>query len=426
MRPRLHLTAQEGWINDPLGLTYHDGQYHLFFQYVPGQTEWGPNCHWGHATSDDLLHWTRGPVALAPGDGDDGCWSGSIVASPATLFYTTVDSSDVQIGRVRVARPSGEEWTSWAKGEVVAALPQGIDAIAYRDPFVFRDGDRWRMLMGAGLRDGTAMALVYGADDLRHWTYDGELVSRHTTEKEPLWMGSVWECPQLFPLGNKWVLTVSVWEPFVPHYEAYAIGSYRDGRFVAEHWARLTYGPSYYAGSTFTDADGRRGLIYWLRGIDDQDHGWASATSVPHLLSLSCETVVAEPHPNLVTLRSPGTVVKPDVAPVELSPFADVEWLLDSATATAGLALTDAEGSIVLDLRIGDGALRAATRDDSWSMPVRGDEVRLVLDGPVGELFNEAGTMAVPLPSAAGLTIAATGSGHATAYYLQAREEVQL
>ena len=70
-RPRLHFTARTGWINDPLGLSFHGGRYHLFFQYVPGQTQWGPEQCWGHATSDDLLHWIEQPVALDDGDSTD-------------------------------------------------------------------------------------------------------------------------------------------------------------------------------------------------------------------------------------------------------------------------------------------------------------------------------------------------------------------
>ncbi len=89
-RPTLHFTPRSGWINDPLGLTHRDGTYHLYFQHVPGQAEWAHTCHWGHATSPDLLHWTERPVALAPGDGDAGCWSGSIVASDdGTRFSST-------------------------------------------------------------------------------------------------------------------------------------------------------------------------------------------------------------------------------------------------------------------------------------------------------------------------------------------------
>jgi beta-fructofuranosidase len=420
-RPALHLTAEHGWINDPLGLTYHDGRYHLFFQYVPGQTDWGPNCHWGHATSDDLLHWRPESVALAPGDGDDGCWSGSIVmppGQPAAMFYTTVDIPDVQIGRVRVAHPSDESWTTWNKtGSEFAELPEGLDAVAYRDPFVFHDGDTWRMLMGAGLQDGTATALVHSSTDLVHWTYDGPLASRHTSEATPLWMGAVWECPQLFPLGDKWVLTVSVWEPFIPHYEAYAIGSYADGRFLAEHWGRLTYGPCYYAGSTFTDSDGSRGLIYWLRGVDDADGQWASANSVPHLLALEGDTVVARPHHNVEALRGDGQVLtNGSVLPIET--LADLEWILDSPSAAAHLELCDNDGELVLRLQTADGELRAQTPEGEWTMPLKGTAIRLLLDGPVCEVFNGAGTMALALPAVDGLRARASGAGHATAHSL--------
>ena len=125
-RPALHLTAREGWINDPLGLTYHRGLYHLFFQYVPGQNFWGPECQWGHAVSEDLLTWTERDIVLAPGDGDDGCWSGSLVvddAGQATVFYTSIQLDDLNIGRIRTAQPDDEGWNTWRKGPGSAAQP---------------------------------------------------------------------------------------------------------------------------------------------------------------------------------------------------------------------------------------------------------------------------------------------------------------
>jgi beta-fructofuranosidase len=80
-RPAFHFTPRAGWVNDPLGLTYHGGRYHLFYQFVPGQTVWSPQCRWGHAVSDDLLTWTELDVVLEPGDGDGGCWSGALVTA---------------------------------------------------------------------------------------------------------------------------------------------------------------------------------------------------------------------------------------------------------------------------------------------------------------------------------------------------------
>lgn len=401
-RPRLHFTAHEGWINDPLGLTFHGGRYHLFFQFVPGQTQWGPDQRWGHATSDDLLHWTEGPVALEPGDGDGGIWSGSIAVpevGPAALFYTTVELDDVQVGRARLARPVDDSWTQWIKKDVVAELPPDIDVVAYRDPYVFHDGLTWRMLMGAGLSDGTATALTYQSADLETWTYAGLLATRHRGETEPLWMGAVWECPQMFRLGDRWVLTVSVWEPVVPYYEAYAIGDLVDGRFIADSWGRLSYGPSYYAASTFVDQGADRGLIYWLRDVDDPAGRWASAHSVPHRLSLVGTRVVAEPHPELAAARV-GQPIVCSAGSIEIGWVSDLEWRLAAPGVPAVLVVASSEtGSEEFRLSTSDGELTATVGAESWTMPLTDRDVRVLIDGPVLEIFATTGVMALPIPS---------------------------
>lgn len=399
-RPRLHFTAREGWINDPLGLTFHGGVYHLFFQFVPGQRVWGPDQRWGHATSDDLLHWTEGPVVLGPGEGDGGIWSGSIAVpevGPAALFYTTVDVDDFQVGRARLARPVDDSWTEWVKKDVVAELPPGIDVVAFRDPYVFHDGATWRMLMGAGLTDGTATALTYRSDDLETWTYAGLLATRHRSLTEPLWMGAVWECPQVFRLGGKWVLTVSVWEPIVPYYEAYAIGDLVDGRFVAQSWGRLSYGPAYYAGSAFADKDGERGLIYWMRDVDDPAGTWASAHSLPHRLTLRGDRVVAAPPPEVEAART-GQATTARAGSLQVPWVVDLEWRLDSATSVAALVVSGGSGE-QMRVEAKDGELTASVGDASWSMPLVDTHVRLVVDGPVVEIFTTGGVMGFPIPS---------------------------
>lgn len=417
-RPRLHFTTQEGWINDPLGLTWHDGRYHLFFQFVPGQTVWGPDQRWGHATSEDLLHWTEGPVALEPGDGDGGIWSGSIAVpedgGPAALFYTAVDVDDVQVGRARLARPTDDTWTSWDKKDVVATLPEDVDVVAFRDPYVFHDGSTWRMLLGAGLTDGTATALTYRSDDLESWTYAGLLATRHRDEVEPLWTGAVWECPQLFRLGDRWVLTVSVWEPIEPYYEAYAVGDLVDGRFVAESWGRLSYGPSYYAGAAFADRDGGRGLIYWLRDVDGPTGTWASAHSLPHLLELDGNRVVATPHPEVAAARRGApTHLRDGDAVVAVA--CDVEMTLDGPGSRATLTL-DGEVRILAAA----AQVSVTTPAGEWSMPIGGTAVRVVVDGPVVEVFTAAGTLAVPVPvpASTGRTLGVSGGAEVEVWEL--------
>ena len=420
-RPRIHFTPREGWINDPMGLTFHGGQYHLFFQFVPGQTVWGPNQCWGHATSPDALHWTERAVALQPGDGDDGVWSGSIVRpvdEPAALFYTSVELPDVQIGKVRIARADDETWSTWTKGDVVADLPEGVEVVAYRDPFVFHDGSCWRMLMGAGLKDGTATALIYKSDDVAHWTYDGLVATRHCDETEPIWTGAVWECPQLFRIGDKWVLTVSVWEPIIAYYEAYAIGTYEEGRFTPETWGRLSYGPSYYAGSAFANADGTCGLIYWLRDVDDPAGRWASSHSVPHILHIEGDRLVATPHPSVSAQRKAGPVLDPFGAKAMsiVSANSDIEW--DAASGGA-LTFANEAGIPLAALTAGADDLTVSVGEHAWHMPLADRTVRVLLDGPVIEVFANTGTFAAPLPSASATVQATvTGAGQARTHEL--------
>src|SRR3712207_6006096 len=127
-RPALHFTARRGWINDPHGVTFRNGLYHLFYQCVPDDVRWRPGITWGHATSADLLWWPEGPPALLPGGGDAGCWSGSVCGSPPgvppAMYYTSVDAGDLDHGAVRIARPLDDDWTAWSKGPVLLRTPE--------------------------------------------------------------------------------------------------------------------------------------------------------------------------------------------------------------------------------------------------------------------------------------------------------------
>lgn len=417
-RPGLHHTPRSGWINDPLGLTWHDGRYHLFFQYVPGRTAWAPQASWGHAVSDDGLVWTERPVALEPGDGDGGCWSGSLVVSgdgrPARIFYTAVDAEDYAVGRVRVADATDDSWDAWDKGAVVARIPEGYRAVAFRDPFVFRDGDRWRMLLGAGRPDGTAVALAYSSVDLDTWEHDGEFASRGGELTEPVWTGEVWECPQFLRIGDKHVLIFAVWRPVETFYQGYAIGTYRDGVFAPEVWGRLTYGRGYYAGSVFHDAAGAPGIVYWLPGPGGEEAGWASATSVPHLLELRGDRLEARATPAVAARR--GRPVTPVDGTLGVPDPADLVW--DVAAAPRGSTLTiRSAGAQVLELTVGDGTVAVAGEGPDRVVPC-GDTVRVLLDGAVVEVFAAGGVFAAPAATAGGGFEIAVSGGAVTAYPL--------
>jgi len=402
-RPTLHFTPAAGWINDPHGITFRDGRYEVFFQFVPGQTVWGPNCHWGHAAGVDLLSLRELPIAIAPGEGDGGIWTGSLVTDEhgrARAFYTSTTSPEFGIGRIRVATPVDDEWLVWRKGAFVADAPRGLDIAVYRDPFIRRDGDSWRMFVGAGLTDGTAMALSYTSDDLNSWEYAGVVLERSTRETDPVWMGALWECPQFFELDGRSVMISSVWDADALHYAGYAVGRYADGVFTPDSWGRLTFGDSYYAPSLFTDADGRPCLLFWMRGIGDADAGWQGAHSVPHVLSLVGDRLVAAPHPDVDSHRG-SAVANGDVG----SLAADIVW-----TDGRGDELTvTSAGEVVVALRHGGDALIIDTGGDTVSMPVSGT-VRVILDGPVLEVSSAAGIAGAAIaPAGEDLVVLATG-----------------
>jgi beta-fructofuranosidase len=405
MRPVLHFTANSGWINDPHGITFRNGQYDVFFQYVPGQTVWGPNCHWGHAVGPDLMSLQERGVAIAPGEGDGGIWTGSLVTDDegrARAFYTSTSAPDYGIGRIRVATPRDEEWLDWRKGEFVADAPPGLDIVAYRDPFVRREAAAWRMFVGAGLSDGTAMALSYTSYDLDTWDYAGVALQRSTAETDPVWMGTLWECPQIFELDGRAVMVSSVWDADMLHYAGYAVGSYADGRFRAESWGRLTFGDSYYAPSLFTDADERPCLLFWMRGIGDPDAGWEGAHSVPYALSLEGDRLIATPHPDVARHRRPATGSGTVSALV-----ADITW----NDADGGSLIIESGAAVAVTIYRDGETLRVRSAGSEATMPVSGP-VRVLIDGPVLEVSSPAGLFGAAIRPAGGdLTVTATTGG---------------
>lgn len=313
MRPQLHFTAAQGWTNDPHGLVHFGGEYHLFFQYNPAGIVWDKACHWGHATSTDLITWTEQDVALAPQD-EIGCWSGSAVVDGegVVILYTTIRHEDFGRGAVAVARSGGalREWRRDASEDVIVGTPSELEIQGFRDPFVWKSGSGWKALMGAGVPGKGGTALQYSSPDLSSWTFDGPIAQGSMAITEPVWTGSVWECPQLFEIADKWVLLVSAWHADVVHHVAYAIGVYDGQRFEAEQWGRFTHGSSAYASSFFRDAEGRPCVMSWLRELDNvaPEHSpWASAMSLPFQLAMVDGVLQVRHHVNLRSRFSAAT-----------------------------------------------------------------------------------------------------------------------
>lgn len=391
MRPQFHFTPAIGWINDPHGITPRDGGYDVFYQYKPGSPEWGPNCHWGHARGTDLLSLVEREPAIFPGEGDDGIWTGSLVqdASGTRIFYTSVDRANLAIGRVRVATPTDDSWDTWVKGDVVIEQPPGMDLVGFRDPFIRRDPDTWRAFLGAGDTAGDALALSYTSPDLLTWTYEGVTLQRPSADRDPVWMGAMWECPQIFDLDGRHVMLSSAWDRDVLNYAGYAVGRYEKGVFTPESWGRLTYGPSFYAPSFFRDAEGRAATSFWMRGIDDLDAGWASAHSIPYLLSLSGEVLVATPHPDLDAYLAP-----PATDGHVAGTAADIRW------AGTGVLEVRSGGELLFALDGTGDAVVVVVGTERTELPRRSADVRVVVDATALEVVTDLGVLghAIPVP----------------------------
>ena len=218
-RPAYHLTPYVGWMNDPNGFSYYQGKYHLFYQYYPYKTVWGP-MHWGHAVSSDLLHWEYLPAALAPDSPSDkdGCFSGSAAQLPdgrQLLLYTSVRREEQPDGKTRdvqtqsVAVGDGLDYVKLAQNPVLdeTCLPEGFSRFDFRDPKIWQeaDGSYSAVLVGQGKTEGGAALLFHSADGFR-WEYVTILDASRGE------YGVMWECPDFFELDGKQVLMVGPME----------------------------------------------------------------------------------------------------------------------------------------------------------------------------------------------------------------------
>ena len=288
-------------MNDPHGIVFADGCYHLFYQYVPHATEWKSDLSWGHATSTDLVHWNEVDVALAPLPTEVGCWSGSVVlADEPTMFYSR--PSDEEWGRGMVVLVTGSaDLREWQREAVVIPGPPSDEFFDFRDPQVRRDGDVWKLTIGAGWRGVGGCALQYSSMDLRTWEFDGVLASRSSEDMEPLESGTVWECPQFLEVDGNWVLIVSAMDTDQANLAEviYAVGDYDGKRFTPRNWGRFGHSRSVYATTTFRDASGAPCAMSWLRDFPrDADQPWAGEQSLVHRLRVIDDRLVLEQHEN--------------------------------------------------------------------------------------------------------------------------------
>lgn len=299
LRPAFHFTPQRNWMNDPNGLVYHHGLWHLYFQYNPEGADWG-NMSWGHATSTDLQHWTEHPVALSYREGEQ-IFSGSVVISEndsenhLTAIYTSAYDDGHQAQSTATSSDGGFSWEEDANNPI---LDRGTDC--FRDPKVIRfvdqeGGEQWILL---AVEAEPRQVLFYSSTDLRSWKYlsrFGPLGDEHV----------VWECPDLLRLALdnnpddvRWVLTLStnpIGDEANPDGSSmsYVVGSFNGITFTpeAQQLTRLDHGRDFYAGVTFSNAPGSSPIMLgwmsnWRYAHVIPSAPWRGAMSLPRLLSL--------------------------------------------------------------------------------------------------------------------------------------------
>jgi len=288
-RPVLHFAPARGWMNDPNGLVQWNGRVHLFYQHNPA----GPvhdSIAWGHASSADLRTWEDHPLALEPapfGPDQDGCFSGCTVIADGhpRLLYTGVHGPRQLPCLAEAADQDLIRWTRDPGNPVIAGPPPGEAVLAFRDHSAWRHGPVWYQVIGGGLADRGGALFLYRSADLRTWEYLGVWAAAADYGLD----GAIWECPDVFVLGDTTVVVVSVCDG-QPPWVMWMTGQVSGNRFVPRASGRCDGGHRYYAPQSLTLADGRRLAFGWIRESLDElagpDRSRVGVMSLPRELFL--------------------------------------------------------------------------------------------------------------------------------------------
>lgn len=268
-----HHTPVYGWMNDPNGMFYKDGVWHLYYQYNPYGSQW-ENMTWAHSTSTDLIHWKNHGEVIQP-DALGTIFSGSSVVDKentagfgkdaVVAFYTSAGVAQTQ--SIAYSTDNGETFKKYVNNPILTS-----DVPDFRDPNVFWNEEvkQWNLILAAGQQMN-----IYSSKNLKDWKFEssfGEGYGNH---------GGVWECPDLLKMGDKWVLICNInpGGPFGGSATQYFVGSFDGHKFTCESKPEVTkwmdYGKDHYATVSFSNApDGRIVVLPWMSN-------WQYANQVP-------------------------------------------------------------------------------------------------------------------------------------------------
>jgi beta-fructofuranosidase len=310
-RPDFHVSSPVGWMNDPNGWSLYQGEYHLFFQYHPYSTQWGP-MHWGHMKTKDFVKWERMPAAMAPDMQYDkkGCFSGGAIENNGEhiLMYTGVyDDCQVQC----IAIGDGVNYTKLEQNPVITGkmLPEGCNIHDFRDPKIWIKDGIYYAVIGSKNQENDGQVVIFKSKDLKSWEYVNSL------DQSERRYGSMWECPDLFELNGQDVLLTSPQFMEAEGLEFHngngtmcIIGTVdADSRLIRKKIHAIDYGLDFYAPQTLEAADGRRIMIGWMQSWDNyitpEEFEWSGIMSIPRVLSLRNDRLYQYPVSEIETCR---------------------------------------------------------------------------------------------------------------------------
>ncbi|XP_030552533.1 beta-fructofuranosidase, insoluble isoenzyme CWINV6-like isoform X1 [Rhodamnia argentea] len=336
-RTSYHFQSPRNWLNDPNGLMYYKGVYHLFYQYNPHSALFSNGIVWAHSVSYDLVNWVHLNHALEPSEPFDvkSCWSGSATILPGSrpvILYTGIDANYRQVQNLAIPKnesdPFLQEWVKFSQNPIIVP-PIGIEPDNFRDPTTAWWGPdgKWRIIVGSW-RDNIGMAILYQSDDFFHWS----------KSEHPLFTlsnTSMWECPDFFPVSTDSTngMDTSTLNPSTKHvmkasfnsHDYYVLGTYNlelerfspdDDLKGASPDLRLDYGKYYASKSFFDSAKNRRILFGWVNESDSTEDdiakGWSGLQAFPREIWLdrSGKQLIQWPVEEIKTLRDKNIGVK--------------------------------------------------------------------------------------------------------------------
>lgn len=305
LRPKYHFSSPAGWMNDPHAPVWFKGKYHIFFNYYPYEAQGVRPKSWGHVVTSDFCSYRLLPTAIAPDEeyDRDGCASGCafVIGERLYLIYT---------GRNYYRMPREVQCIAWTEDGVnfekascnPIVFPEDNEIADFRDPWVYKEGNLFKMLIGEK-KNGRPIIALYVSENFLEWKRSGE----YAVGKEK--QGDMWECPSLWKQNERAVLLISPEHiESVRQKSIYLYGEEKEGKLVPYSFREIDYGCDYYAGQFFLGKNRSTGVVAWMNKWDNchvtESEGWVGTMTTPRTFWVEDSNVIkGEFWPELKKLR---------------------------------------------------------------------------------------------------------------------------